>query len=113
MLSRRVAIGSFVALAVSAQEASKPVQIRAEVTDSRGRNILGLDLRDFRLLENGVIQKVEALNVLPDEAGGPAYLLTYTPAANPNREFRKIEIRIVTDGERRYRVRSSAGYRPE
>jgi hypothetical protein len=38
--------------------------------------------------------------------------VTCYPAANPNEGFRKINIEIVTDTAKKYRVRARPGYRP-
>ena len=113
MWSRRYVLASLLAsCAASAQQSGKPVQFTFEVTDSKGRHILGLEQKDFRVLENGVVQKIETFGMGVDTEEN-SYVVTYTPPPNPDRGFRKIEIRIVTDLEKRYRIRAKPGYRPE
>lgn len=112
MLSRRHALASLLALsAASAQQSNKPVRIIFDVTDSKGHYILGLEQQDFRILEDGIVQKIDTFDKGVDPRAN-SYVVTYTPAPNPNRGFRWIEIRIVSDPEKRYRVRAMPGYRP-
>lgn len=56
-------------------------------------------------------KQVEAFEAIREDLGN-SYTVTYYPAANPNEGFRKIDIQIVTDTGRHYRVRSRPGYRP-
>jgi Ca-activated chloride channel homolog len=56
-------------------------------------------------------KQVEAFDAIREDIGN-SYALTYYPAANPNEGFRKINIEIVTDAAKKYRVRARPGYRP-
>ena len=40
-----------------------------------------------------------------------SYIITYYPAPNPNQGFRKIDVQIVSNAGRNFRVRHKAGYR--
>ena len=42
-----------------------------------------------------------------------SYTLTYYPQPNPNRSWRNIEVSLVGEGTRRYRIRTRNGYRPK
>lgn len=56
-------------------------------------------------------KQVEAFDAIREDIGN-SYALTYYPASNPNEGFRKINIEIVTDTAKKYRVRARPGYRP-
>lgn len=56
-------------------------------------------------------KQVEAFDAIREDIGN-SYAVTYYPAANPNEGFRKINIEIVTDAAKKYRVRARPGYRP-
>lgn len=56
-------------------------------------------------------KQVEAFDAIREDIGN-SYAVTYYPAANPNEGFRKVNIEIVTDTAKKYRVRSRPGYRP-
>jgi VWFA-related protein len=56
-------------------------------------------------------KQVEAFEAIREDLGN-SYTVTYYPQANPNEGFRKIDIQIVTDAAKHYRVRSRPGYRP-
>jgi VWFA-related protein len=56
-------------------------------------------------------KQVEAFEAIRDDLGN-SYTVTYYPASNPNEGFRKIDIQIVTDTGKHYRVRARPGYRP-
>jgi VWFA-related protein len=56
-------------------------------------------------------KQVEAFDAIREDIGN-SYALTYYPATNPNEGFRKINIEIVTDTAKKYRVRARPGYRP-
>jgi len=56
-------------------------------------------------------KQVEAFDSIREDIGN-SYALTYYPAPNPNEGFRKINIEIVTDTAKKYRVRARPGYRP-
>ena len=56
-------------------------------------------------------KQVEAFESIREDLGN-SYTVTYYPAANPNEGFRKIDIQIVTDAGKKYRVRARPGYRP-
>ena len=42
-----------------------------------------------------------------------SYTLTYYPQPNPNRSWRNIEVSLVGEDQRRYRIRTRNGYRPK
>lgn len=42
-----------------------------------------------------------------------SYTLTYYPQANPNRGWRNIEVELVSEDMRKYRIRTRNGYRPK
>jgi Ca-activated chloride channel family protein len=56
-------------------------------------------------------KQVEAFEAIREDLGN-SYTVTYYPAANQNEGFRKIDIQIVGDSGKKYRVRSRPGYRP-
>jgi len=56
-------------------------------------------------------KQVEAFDQIREDLGN-SYTVTYYPAANPNEGFRKINIQIVSDVGKHYRVQSRPGYRP-
>jgi Ca-activated chloride channel family protein len=56
-------------------------------------------------------KQVEAFEAIREDLGN-SYTVTYYPLANPNEGFRKIDIQIVGDNGKRYRVRARPGYRP-
>jgi Ca-activated chloride channel homolog len=56
-------------------------------------------------------KQVEAFEAIREDLGN-SYTVTYYPAPNPNEGFRKIDIQIVSDVGKHYRVRSRPGYRP-
>ena len=56
-------------------------------------------------------KQVEAFEAIREDLGN-SYTVTYYPAANANEGFRKIDIQIVTDTGKHFRVRSRPGYRP-
>ena len=56
-------------------------------------------------------KQVEAFEAIREDLGN-SYTVTYYPAPNQNEGFRKIDIQIVSDTAKRYRVRSRPGYRP-
>ena len=56
-------------------------------------------------------KQVEAFESIREDLGN-SYTVTYYPAPNPNEGFRKINIEIMTDAAKKYRVRSRPGYRP-
>ena len=56
-------------------------------------------------------KQVEAFEAIREDLGN-SYTVTYYPQPNPNEGFRKINIEIVTDAAKKYRVRARPGYRP-
>jgi Ca-activated chloride channel family protein len=56
-------------------------------------------------------KQVEAFESIREDLGN-SYTVTYYPAPNPNEGFRKINVEILTDTAKKYRVRSRPGYRP-
>ena len=152
MISRREFFGLTACLTpagwLRAQDAPRPVVVlKVAVTDRQSLYINGLTPGDFRVFEDGILQKTSTFakppllmnddgttRLLPDgkpagEAGRPgseketfesiredldnSYAITYQPdPSNHNEGFRKINIEIVPDVEKRWRVRHRPGYRP-
>lgn len=56
-------------------------------------------------------KQVEAFDQIREDLGN-SYTVTYYPAVNPNEGFRKINIQIVSDVGKHYRVQARPGYRP-
>jgi VWFA-related protein len=57
-------------------------------------------------------KQVEAFESIREDLGN-SYTITYYPQPNPNEGFRKINVEIVTDVGKKYRVRARPGYRPQ
>src|ERR1700677_2737074 len=57
-------------------------------------------------------KQVEAFESIREDLGN-SYTMTYYPQPNPNEGFRKINVEIVTDVGKKYRVRARPGYRPQ
>lgn len=56
-------------------------------------------------------KQVEAFESIRESLGN-SYTVTYYPASNPNESFRKINVEVVGDVGKKYRVRARPGYRP-
>jgi Ca-activated chloride channel homolog len=56
-------------------------------------------------------RQVEAFESIREDLGN-SYTITYYPQTNPNESFRKINVEIVSDAGKKYRVRARPGYRP-
>lgn len=56
-------------------------------------------------------KQVEAFESIREDLGN-SYTVTYYPSPNPNEGFRKINVEIISDAAKKYRVRSRPGYRP-
>ncbi len=56
-------------------------------------------------------KQVEAFEDIREDMSN-SYTITYYPATNPNEGFRKINVEIVSDPGKKYRVHSRPGYRP-
>jgi Ca-activated chloride channel homolog len=56
-------------------------------------------------------RQVEAFESIREDLGN-SYTVTYYPQANANEGFRKINVEILSDTARKYRVRARPGYRP-
>ena len=56
-------------------------------------------------------KQVEAFESIRDDLGN-SYTITYYPAPNQNEGFRKINVEIVSDVAKKYRIRARPGYRP-
>jgi Ca-activated chloride channel homolog len=56
-------------------------------------------------------KQVEAFEMVREDLGN-SYTITYYPQANPNDGFRKIEVQILSDVAKKYRVKARPGYRP-
>ena len=57
-------------------------------------------------------KQVEAFESIREDLGN-SYTITYYPQPNPNDGFRKMNVEIVTDVGKKYRVRARPGYRPQ
>jgi hypothetical protein len=58
-------------------------------------------------LEDSVAEKIDTF-----AENENSYNISYFPARNPNEGFRKIEVQIVSDVGKEYRVRHKLGYTP-
>ncbi len=56
-------------------------------------------------------KQVEAFENIREDLGN-SYTITYYPQTNPNEGFRKINVEIVTDAGKKYRIQARPGYRP-
>jgi len=56
-------------------------------------------------------KQVEAFESIREDLGN-SYTITYYPAPNQNEGFRKINVEIVSDAAKKYRIRARPGYRP-
>ncbi len=56
-------------------------------------------------------KQVEAFEAIREDLGN-SYTVTYYHAPKQNEGFRKIDVQIVTDTGKRYRIRARPGYRP-
>jgi VWFA-related protein len=56
-------------------------------------------------------KQVEAFESIREDLGN-SYTVTYYPQANPNDGFRKINVELISDVGKKYRVRARPGYRP-
>lgn len=56
-------------------------------------------------------KQIEAFESVREDLGN-SYTVTYYPAMNPNEGFRKIDVQIVSDIGKKYRIRARPGYRP-
>ena len=87
---------------------TKSVVLCVAVTDQNAGYVNGLKSSDFRLWEDEIPQKLATFS----EANN-VYTITYDPdPSNTNEGFRKIKVEIVTDVDKRWRVRHRQGYRP-
>lgn len=107
------------AVALVAQE--RPIVMQVAVTDRYGRYIDGLNSTDFRVFEDGILQKISTFAERSARAdsdgrklGGTTYIITYSPdAINQNTGFREIRIELTRDEGNVWRVRHMPGYRPQ
>jgi hypothetical protein len=56
-------------------------------------------------------KQVEAFESIREDLGN-SYTITYYPATNANEGFRRINVDIVSDVAKKYRVHARPGYRP-
>ena len=56
-------------------------------------------------------KQVEAFEAIREDLGN-SYTVTYYPQPNPNEGFRKINVEVVSDVGKKYRVQCRPGYRP-
>jgi Ca-activated chloride channel homolog len=57
-------------------------------------------------------KQVEAFESIREDLGN-SYTITYYPQPNPNEGFRKINVEIVTDIGKKFRIQCRPGYRPQ
>jgi len=57
-------------------------------------------------------KQVEAFESIREDLGN-SYTITYYPQPNPNEGFRKINVEIVTDVGKKFRIQCRPGYRPQ
>ena len=57
-------------------------------------------------------KQTEAFHSIRDELKN-SYTVTYYPQSNPNEGWRSINVDLVGDAAKRYRIRTRAGYRPK
>jgi Ca-activated chloride channel homolog len=57
-------------------------------------------------------KQVEAFENIREDLGN-SYTITYYPQPNPNENFRKITVELLSDAGRKYRVQARPGYRPK
>ena len=57
-------------------------------------------------------KQVEAFESIREDLGN-SYTVTYYPQPNPNEGFRKINIEILSEDGKRYKIRARPGYRPQ
>jgi len=126
-------------ICLHAQQKEGPILLTFTVTDTAGRSIKSLEPKDLRILEDNVVQKISSfaegknqpVEVLQDgtvrslsvetwqkqiqdlgSTSEDSYALVYYPQPNSNQGFRKVRIEITSDAGKKYRIRSSPGYRP-
>jgi VWFA-related protein len=56
-------------------------------------------------------KQVEAFEAIREDLGN-SYTVTYYPQPNPNEGFRKIQVEILSDVAKKYRISARPGYRP-
>lgn len=56
-------------------------------------------------------KQVEAFESIREDLGN-SYTVTYYPQANPNEGFRKIQVEMLADKDKKLRVQARPGYRP-
>jgi Ca-activated chloride channel family protein len=56
-------------------------------------------------------KQIEAFESIREDLGN-SYTITYYPQSNPNEGFRKINVEVVSDVGKKYRIRARPGYRP-
>jgi len=56
-------------------------------------------------------KQVEAFEAIREDLGN-SYTVTYYPQTNPNEGFRKINVELLTDKDKKYKVQARPGYRP-
>ena len=57
-------------------------------------------------------KQVEAFEAIREDLGN-SYTVTYYPQPNPNENFRKITVEVLSDIGRKYRIQVRPGYRPQ
>ncbi len=57
-------------------------------------------------------KQVEAFESIREDLGN-SYTVTYYPQPNPNEGFRKINIEILSEEGKKYKIRARPGYRPQ
>lgn len=57
-------------------------------------------------------KQVEAFESIREDLGN-SYTITYYPQSNPNEGFRKINVEVLSDVGKKYRIQVRPGYRPQ
>jgi VWFA-related protein len=57
-------------------------------------------------------KQVEAFESIREDLGN-SYTVTYYPQPNPNEGFRRINIEILSEDGKKYKIRARPGYRPQ
>jgi len=105
-LALRLVVAALPVLSLSAQQPDRQT-VRVPVTVMRegdGTSVIGLKVDDFTIQEDGIKQKVSAVDV-----SNNGYVVSYVPAPNPKTGFRTIKVAISVPG---VIIRSRSGYFP-
>jgi hypothetical protein len=98
----------------SAQPQERRIVLHITVTDRYAKYVTGLRSTDFRVYEDGILQKITSFEEVNSEKRMSNYTITYIPdPVNENEGFRRIRIDVIPDESGQWRVRHMPGYRPE